>query len=106
MGVVGGGGDRHMRPWTFLYEIQIRTTFTWSFFLDIMRNFGNVEPYIECILPFQYNIIFQPYQSSEPLSSTLGEMYIRARKVFCTTFNSEQLLFEAFFDIMRIFGIV
>ncbi len=25
---------------------------------------------------------------------------------FCTKFNSKQLLFEAFFDIMRIFGSV
>ncbi len=24
--------DRHMRSWTFLYEIQFRTTFIWSFF--------------------------------------------------------------------------
>ncbi len=26
------GGDRHMRPWTFLYEIQLWTTFIWNFF--------------------------------------------------------------------------
>ncbi len=26
------GGDRHMRSWTFLYEIQLRTTFIRSFF--------------------------------------------------------------------------
>ncbi len=27
------------------------------------------------------------------------------REIFCTKFNSEQLLFEAFFDVVRIFGI-
>ncbi len=35
--------------------------------------FGSIEPYNECILPFQYNIIFQPYQSFEPPNSTTGE---------------------------------
>ncbi len=41
------GGDRHIRLQTFLYEIQFRTTFILSF-LDLIRIFGSVEPYIEC----------------------------------------------------------
>ncbi len=56
---------------------------------------------------FQYNIIFQPYQSFKHLSSTRGWGWgidICARILFCTKFNSEQLLFEAFFHVGRIFG--
>ncbi len=34
------------------------------------------------------------------------EIDICARGLFCTKFNSEQLLFEAFFDVMCIFGSV
>ncbi len=48
-------------------------------------------------MSLQYNIIFQPYQSFEPPSSTVGEIGICSRGLFCTKFNSEQLLFEAFF---------
>ncbi len=39
-----------------------------------------------------------------PPSYSLGEIDICARVLFCTKFNSEQLLFEAFFDVMHIFG--
>ncbi len=38
------GEDRHMRLRTFLYEIQFRTTFIWTFF-DKMRTFGGIEPF-------------------------------------------------------------
>ncbi len=38
--------------------------------------------------------------------STPGGERHNARGVFCTKFNLEQLLFEAFFDAMRIFGCV
>ncbi len=56
--------------------------------------------------PFLKNIIFQAHQSFESHSSTLGEIDKSARGLFYTKFNSEQLLFEPFFDRMRIFGIV
>ncbi len=36
-------GDIHVRPHTFLYEIQFQTTFIWTFFY-VMRIFGNGEP--------------------------------------------------------------
>ncbi len=35
----------------------------------------------------------------------VGEMNICAWKLFCTKSNSEQVLFEAFFDMLLIFGI-
>ncbi len=40
--------------------------------LGVMRTFGSVDSYVECILPFLYRIIFQPYQSFEPPSSIPG----------------------------------
>ncbi len=41
-----------------------------------------------------------------PSSTCEGDRHICARGLFCMKFNSEQLLFEAFFDVMRIFGSV
>ncbi len=58
------------------------------------------------------HIIFQPYQSFEPRNSIPPggggcEIDICApRGLFCTKFKSEQLLFDAFFHVMRIFGSV
>ncbi len=40
----------------------------------------------------------------KPLAPLMGEIDIRARGLFCVKFNFERLLFEAFFDVMRIFG--
>ncbi len=39
-----------------------------------------------------------------PSASFLGEIGICARRLFCMKFNYEQLLFEAFFDVMHIVG--
>ncbi len=66
-------------------------------FLHVMRIFGSAEPYIECILPFLYNIIFQLYQFFEPLSSTPREedRHMRLR-TFLYAIQFKQLLFEAF----------
>ncbi len=49
-------------------------------FLNVMCISGSVEPYIECILPFLYSIIFQPHQSFEPCNSTpVGDRHMRWR---------------------------
>ncbi len=40
------------------------------------------------------------------LTPLQGEIDICAQRLFCTKLNSEQLLFEAFLDMMRIFGSV
>ncbi len=40
-------------------------------FSHIMRIFSSVQPQTESTFPFQYNIIFETYQSSEIPSSTL-----------------------------------
>ncbi len=69
-----------------------------------MRIFGSVEPQTESIYPFLYIIIFQRWVSLEPPSFTLGEINICARGLFCMKLNFEQLLFEAFFDALHIFG--
>ncbi len=73
-------------------------------FFDATNIFGCVEPYSESTFPFKFTIIFQRWQSLEPLVSLLWKIDICVHWVFCTKLNSEQILFEAFLDIMRIFG--
>ncbi len=57
---------------------------------------------MECNLPFQYNFIFQLYQSVEPPSSTLevegggGAIDICPRGLFWRKFNAEQLYLKVF----------
>ncbi len=73
----------------------------WCIFLAVLN------PEVNVFSLFKYNIIFQRYQYFEPPSSTTGgegEIDKCARKLFCTKLNPEQLLFEPFFDVMRIFG--
>ncbi len=71
-----------------------------------MRIFGSIESYIECnsLLPFRIIL----WTSFEPPSSNPGgdRHIICARQFFGTKFTSEQLLFETFFDAIRIFGSV
>ncbi len=44
-------GDKHMLSQTFLYEIQFRKTFIWSFFY-IMLIFGRINPKVNLISRF------------------------------------------------------
>ncbi len=67
---------------------------------DTMGNFDSVEPPSESTFPVQYIITFQRWQSFEVPSSTLGEIEVCDHWLFCTKFNSQQLLFEQFFDII------
>ncbi len=69
-----------------------------------MCNFGLVKPSSESTFPFQYIKIFQKWQSLESLDPLQGLMDICAHRLFCTKLNTQQLLFETFFDIMRNFG--
>ncbi len=62
--------DRHMRPVTFLYEIESWTNFIWRFFFNIMGIFGSVVPQSESTFLFLYIIIFQKWQSLQSPSST------------------------------------
>ncbi len=94
-----------MHSQIFSHEIQCQATFIVNFF-DAKRIFGSVEPQTEPIFPFLYIIIFQRWESFEPLVPLQGQIDICARGLFCTKFNFEQLLFKAFFYAMRIFGIV
>ncbi len=72
-------------------------------FFDAMRVFGVVEAQTESISPFLYIIIFQRWESFEP-PPLRGKLDICAGRLFCTKLNFDQLLFETFFDAMRIFG--
>ncbi len=47
---------------------------------------------------------FQKYKSLEPQAPLVGEIDIYIHGLFCTKFNSKQLLFEQFFDIIGNFG--
>ncbi len=57
----------------------------------------------KCNLRFQYNIIFQPYQSFNGHSSGGAREYIRSRTSYAK-FNFEQLSLEAFLEVTHIFG--
>ncbi len=67
---------------------------------NISGNFGSLQPKNEFTFPFQYNIIFETYQSFDPPSSTPSRDRDLCPVIFCTKFNSQQLLFEQFFDII------
>ncbi len=71
-----------------------------------MRIFGTVQSESESTSQFQYIIIFQRLQSFKAPSSTPGDMDICADWFFCIKFNSQQLLFEQFLDIVGNFGSV
>ncbi len=59
---------------------------------------------MNAIFPFLYNLIFKPYHLSIPLAPLRGEIDIYLNGLFCPKFNTEKLLFEAFFGIISIFG--
>ncbi len=48
---------------------------------------------------------FKHIDLCSPMGPLMGEIDLCARELFCTKFNSEQLLFEAFFVVLLIFGI-
>ncbi len=67
----------------------------------------NADKNIESNYQFQNIIIFKTYQSLKPPGPIPwgDKIDICAGGLFCTKFNSEQLLFEAFFFyVIRIFG--
>ncbi len=64
---------------------------------NIIGNFGSVWPENESTFPFQYNIIFETYQTFEPPTSTPGEDRQVRPLTFLYEINSQQLLFEQFF---------
>ncbi len=72
-------------------------------YFNFMLIFGSVEPQSESNFPFLYIIRFQTYCSLETPNSTVGRVK-HTRSLFGTQFNSTQLLFETFFDLMRTFG--
>ncbi len=53
---------------------------------------------------FRYNIIFETYQPLEPPSSNSGGERRVQQLTFLNKFNVQQLLFEAFLNVTRIFG--
>ncbi len=49
-------------------------------------------------------LFFKDGNLSRSLAPLRREIDACARELFCKKFNFEQLLFQAFFDVMRIFG--
>ncbi len=72
----------------------------------IMRILGSVQPKSKCIFPFLHNSIFQPYRLSSSLTPLWGVADICPCGLFYPKFDTEKLLFEAFFGILCIFGSV
>ncbi len=91
--------------WVFCKKFNAHYLLFEAFF-DIMRIFGCVPPESESTFPFQYNIIFENINLSSHVAPLLREIDMGAHWLFCTKFNAQQLLFEAFLDIMHIFGSV
>ncbi len=57
-------------------------------FFHIIPIFGSIKYQTESAFPFQYNIIFETYQSLEPSSSTHAEVRSMRLASFCRKFNS------------------
>ncbi len=95
------GGDRHMPSGLFYPKFDAEKLLFQAFF-GILRIFGSVQPKSECIFLFLYNLIFKPDHLSSPLAPLWGEIDICPRGLFYPIFNTEKLLFEAFFGIVHI----
>ncbi len=95
------GGDRRVRPLTFLYEIWCLTTSIFGYNAYFWQ--CSALKWIYFPVSIQYNIwnisIFRG-----PIPLLHGKIHICTYWLFYTKFNAQQLLYEAFFDIMRIFG--
>ncbi len=69
-------------------------------FFYIIGNLCSVQPENESTFPFQYNIIFETYQSfKSPISIPGGDRHVTPL-LFCKKFNAQILLFKTFSDII------
>ncbi len=68
-----------------------------------MRIFGSIQPKSECNFPFLYNLIFKPCHLSSPLTPLWGKIDIYPHGLFCPKFDSENFLFEDFFQNIAYF---
>ncbi len=81
-------------------QLLFETFFIVTLFLAVLN------PKVNLIFHFCTIYDFKNTDLWRPLAPFVWEMGISARELFCLKFNSKQLLFEAFFDIMRILGSV
>ncbi len=93
-------------PTEFFVGKWILNNFLFRLFFHIITIFGSIKPWGQCILSFQYIIIFSTWQSFETPSSTLGGIDMCAHWIFCRKLKSQQLLLQPFFHIIGIFGSV
>ncbi len=88
-----------MHPLTFLYGIQCSTTFTFCVYREFL---AMLSPKVNLLCCFYTLSFFKDCNLWGP--STLGEIDICTHGLFCTEFNAQQLLSEAFLDVLRTFG--
>ncbi len=81
-----------------MFRIEFRTKKSMSAYVYLSHKWSLGTPKI-CTFK-----ILKCTEMKKPVAPLLGEIDICAHHLFCTKFNSEQLLFEAFFDVMRIYG--
>ncbi len=66
---------------------------------------ASLSPKVNLISHFCTLKDFKQTDLWSPQTPLMGEINLCARELFCTKLYSEQLLFEAFFDVLCIFGI-
>ncbi len=96
------GGNR-CDHWLFFMKFNVQKLL-FKAFLDTMCIFWQRSALTWINFPFQFNIIFETYQSFDPHSfNPGGDRHVRPL-LFCMEFNSQQLLFEQIFDIVGNIG--
>ncbi len=86
-------------------KVQIKVVRNWISYKKVSGHICLSPPGVELgVFSISVHYKIQMYWSSEPQLHLCGKWDICARRLFCTKFNSEQLLFKPFFDVMRIFG--
>ncbi len=75
-------------------------------FFDILCIFStSLSPKLNLVSHFCTLKDFKHTDLWSPLAPLMGEIDLCAQELFCMKFNSEQILFEPFFNVLRIFGI-
>ncbi len=75
-------------------------------FFNITDSFGSVEHELNLLSHFSAIEYLKHINFWSPLAPLLGTIDMCAQGLYCTKFNSQQLLFEAFFNIIGSFGSV
>ncbi len=100
----GGGTDTC--PQGLFVRNSMANNFYFNLFLMWCVFLAALSPKLNLLSHFCTLLYFKDGNHWSPLVPLWGEIDICAPELFCTKFNAEQLLFQTFFDGMRIFGSV